>query len=59
MVNKSLKKIINLSEVNKIIGLKTNLRPSELKPEVYYKITELFERKVKVLFYLKLSLQFG
>ncbi len=45
MVNKSLKKIINLNEVNKIIGLKTNLRPSELKPEVYYKITELFEKK--------------
>ncbi len=45
MINKSLKKLINLNEVNKNLDLKTNLRPTELKPDVYYKITELFEKK--------------
>ena len=25
-------------------GLKTNLRPSEINPDIYYKITELFEQ---------------
>ena len=45
MVNKSLKKILNSDEINKILDLKMNLRPSELKPDIYYKITELFEKK--------------
>ena len=45
MINKSLKKILNDNDIKEIIGLKTNLRPSEIKPEFYYKITELFESK--------------
>ena len=45
MVNKSLKKILNSDEINKILDLKMNSRPSELKPDIYYKITELFEKK--------------
>lgn len=44
MVNKSIKKILDENSISKITGLKTHLRPSELKPEIYYKITELFER---------------
>tara|TARA_B100001093_G_scaffold361578_1_gene346312 strand:+ start:6041 stop:6823 length:783 start_codon:yes stop_codon:yes gene_type:complete len=45
MVNKSLKKILNNNEINLISDLKVNLRPAEIKPEIYYKITELFENK--------------
>ena len=45
MINKNLFKILNLQDVNKIKMLNTNLRPSELKPEIYYKITELYENK--------------
>ncbi len=45
MVNKSLKKILNNNEINLISGLKVNLRPADIKPEIYYKITELFENK--------------
>ena len=52
MVNKSLKKILNSDEINKIIGLKMNLRPSELKPDIYYKITELFEREKLKFFFI-------
>ena len=45
MINKTLKKILNEREIKSIIGLKLNSRPSEIKPETYYKITELFEKK--------------
>ena len=45
MINKNLKKILNLSEVKSIKNLKLNLRPSEIKPEIYYKITELYENR--------------
>ena len=45
MINKNLKKLLNDSEIKEISDLKVNLRPSELKPEIFYKITEIFERK--------------
>ena len=45
MINKTIKKILNEREIKSIIGLELNSRPSEIKPEVYYKITELFEKK--------------
>jgi len=42
MINKNLKKLLN---ENKIKSLNLNLkkRPSDLKPQTYFKITELFE----------------
>ena len=45
MINKNIKKILNKKEIESIIGLNLNSRPSELSPEIYYKITELFEKK--------------
>ena len=45
MINKNIKKILNKKEIESIIGLNLNFRPSELSPEIYYKITELFEKK--------------
>ena len=45
MINKSIKKIIDEDKIKKILNLNIKLRPSELKPEIYYKITELYERK--------------
>ena len=44
MVNKNLKKIISTKKIKKIANLNTNLRPAEIKPEIYYKITEFFEK---------------
>ena len=44
MINKSLKKIFKNNEFEKIKELKTQLRPENVKPEIYYKITELFEK---------------
>tara|TARA_X000000950_G_scaffold287740_1_gene401303 strand:+ start:887 stop:1672 length:786 start_codon:yes stop_codon:yes gene_type:complete len=45
MINKNIKKIINYQKILNIPGLKMTLRPSEIKPEIYYRITEILERK--------------
>ncbi len=45
MINKTIKKILNHREIKSVSGLKLDSRPSEVRPEVYYKITELFEKK--------------
>ena len=44
MINKNIKKILNDSEINKL-KIKINLRPADLKPEIYYKISEVYENK--------------
>ena len=44
MINKSLKKILSINQIDMINQLNLNARPSEIKPEIYYKITELFEK---------------
>ena len=43
MINKNLKKILNKNQQKKIVSLNSNLRPSQISPEIFYKITELFE----------------
>ena len=45
MINKNIKKILNKEKLTQIPKLKLNLRPEEIHPEIYYKITELFEVK--------------
>ena len=45
MINKSISKILDNFEINKVKGLKLNQRPAEIKPDIYYKITELYEKK--------------
>ena len=45
MINKNIKKILNIDEIKKLPRLKTNLRPADISPDLYYKITELFEKK--------------
>ena len=44
MVNKNLKKILKKKQITQVENLKLENRPSEIKPETYYKITELFEK---------------
>ena len=44
MINKSLKKILDKNQIKSLSNLKLNDRPANLKPELYYKITELFEK---------------
>ena len=45
MINKSIKKVLNNDKIKKLPDLQINLRPSDIKPEFYYKITELYEKK--------------
>ena len=45
MINKSIKKIFNKKQMKLIKNLDERSRPSDLKPEEYYEITKLFERK--------------
>ena len=44
MINKNIKKILNEDQIKKIDNLNIYLRPSEIKPEIYYKITEIFDK---------------
>ena len=44
MINKNIKKILNEDQIKKIDNLNIYLRPSEIEPEIYYKITEIFEK---------------
>ncbi len=43
MINKTMKKIFNKNNLDSIKDLNLNSRPSDLKPEKYYEITEIFE----------------
>ena len=45
MINKAIKKILNTKEIGMIDDIQIKSRPSEIKPETYYKITELIEEK--------------
>ena len=45
MVNKNIKKILTEKEISQINGLEIDSRPSQLNPDIYYKITEFFEKK--------------
>ena len=42
MINKKIKKILNKTQIDKL-KLNLSLRPMDVKPEMYYKITKLIE----------------
>ncbi len=44
MINKSIKKLLNKEQIHMIDQLNLSMRPSEVKPDIYYKITELVEK---------------
>ena len=48
MINKNIRKILNEKEIKSLKALRLNIRPGEIKPEIYYKITEIFERKMNL-----------
>ena len=45
MINKKINRILTVNEIKKLENLDLNSRPSDIKPEIYYKITELFENR--------------
>ena len=44
MINKNIKKILKKKQIAQIKNLKPDSRPSEIVPEIYYRITELVEK---------------
>ena len=44
MINKSLRKILSNDKAKLISDIRLDLRPANIKPEIYYKITELYEK---------------
>ena len=44
MINKSIKKILSEKSLLKIPDLKLNLRAENIEPNMYYKITEIYEK---------------
>ena len=45
MINKILKKLLKRKEIDKLKDLDTSLRPADIKPELYYKIVEIIEKR--------------
>ena len=45
MINKQIQKLLTEKQIKKIRGLKLNVRPAEIRPEMYYKITKVYEMK--------------
>ena len=43
MINKNIKKLLNDKKIDKLKDLNLTSRPSEIKPEIFYKITEMYE----------------
>ena len=43
MINKNIKKLICSEKLKKIRNLKMSFRPTDIEPEIYYRITELIE----------------
>ncbi len=44
MINKNIKKLLKKKQIELLHDLKLNLRPDKIKPEMYYKITEIYEK---------------
>ena len=43
MIKKSLDKILNKKNIKRLSNINLKSRPGEIKPEIYYRITELYE----------------
>ncbi len=44
IIKKNMQKILNNNQIKNFFDLDLNARPSDVKPEIYYKITEFFEK---------------
>ena len=44
MINKGLRKILSRDKLGLVSDIRLDLRPMNIKPEIYYKIAELYEQ---------------
>ena len=45
MINKNIKKLISEDQIKNLPNINLNLRPADIHPNMYYKITEILEKK--------------
>jgi len=45
MINKNIKKVLSKKDILLINNLKLNSRPTEIEPEIFYKIAKLYEKR--------------
>ena len=45
MINKNIKKVLSKKDISLINNLKLNSRPTEIEPEIFYKIAKLYEKR--------------
>ncbi len=45
MINKNIKKLFNNDEIKKINNINLNYRPSEIGPNIYYKMVKIYESR--------------
>ena len=45
MINKNIKKLFNKEEIKKINNINLNYRPSEIEPNIYYKMVKIYESR--------------
>ena len=45
MINKNIKKVLSEKDILLINNLKLNSRPTEIAPEIFYKIAKLYEKR--------------
>ena len=48
MINKSIKRLLKSHQLTRIPNINLNLRAENLEPNIYYKITEIFERDLNL-----------
>ena len=45
MINKNIKKLFKKNEIKKINNINLNYRPSEIEPNIYYKMAKIYESR--------------
>ena len=45
MINKNIRKLFNKKEIEKIGDINLRNRPSEIEPDIYYKMVKIYESR--------------
>ena len=51
MINKNIKKILNKEQMKKLLDLKMDIRPANIKPEIFIKLQVLLRQMVNFCVY--------
>jgi len=45
MINKNMKKLFNKKEIEKMNNINLSFRPTEIEPDIYYKMVKIYESR--------------